>query len=458
MTRPDGMQRQTYRVDTHRFRNPYACLAMIAIASLSGCAAFTNPVANGVPVRLLPDEVLGESREGFEPVNLAKLRMKAPEEFLLDTGDTLGIYVEGVIGDAGTPPPVNLPSSSDLPPAIGYPFPVRADGTVSLPLAGSVKVAGMTIEGAEEAVTDAFLSKEIILEEDFRIIVTLLRPRTVRVLIAREQINNRGITVQNTGLRGIGSSSTTIGGGESATGSALELPIYENDLLNALTSTGGVPNNALTPEVIIYRGYAEGQSLPDCQACQLPLGGQVGEDGRSVIRVPLRQRCGQPADIRPEDVILQDGDIITLRARQSDRYYTGGLMPTSEQLLPANYDLSVIEAVIRSRGPLVNGGINSSNLNGNIVGSGTGNPSPSQLTVLRQLPGGQQINILVNLNEALRDPRQNITVQPEDILLLQESRDEAFTRYFFNSVFRMDFFFRILNRGDASGSASLVLP
>ncbi len=462
MTRPFGPPHQTHQtMFAGHTANRQCCLA-IAVAmiagTLSGCAAFTNPVANGVPVRMLPDEVLGESREGFEPINLAKLRMKPPEQFLLDTGDTLGIYVEGVIGDAGTPPPVNLPSSSELPPAIGYPFPVREDGTISLPLAGSVEVRGMTIEDAEQAVTDAFLGKEIILEEDFRIIVTLLRPRTVRVLIAREQIDSRGITVQNTGLRGIGSSSTTIGGGQSATGSALELPIYENDLLNALTSTGGVPNDALTPEVIIYRGYAEGGHLADCQACQLPCEGDAGGEGRSVIRVPLRQRCGQPADIRPEDITLQDGDIVTLRARLRERYYTGGLMPTSEVGLPANYDLTVIEAVIRARGPIINGGINSSNLNGNIVGSGTGNPSPSQLSVLRQLPGGQQINIQINLNEALRDPRQNILVQADDILLLQESRDEAFTRYFFNSVFRMDFFFRVLDRADAQGSASIVVP
>jgi hypothetical protein len=444
---------------------PGLCAGLIAatIATLSGCAAFTNPVANGIPVRMLPDDLLADSREGFEPTNLSLLRTEPPEIFLLDVGDTLGIYIEGIIGDESTPPPVNLPSSSDLPPAIGYPFPIRDDGTISLPLAGSVKVSGMTIEQAEQAVVRAFLDKEIIREEDFRIIVTLLRPRTVRVLVVREDGREPSVSVSSPGLRGVGGSSTTIGGGVVPTGNALELPIYENDLLNALTSTGGVPNNAYTPEVVIYRGYAKGSELDGVYAGELPSPdqcpcGDPDGDGREVIRIPLRKKCGQQLSIPREHIVLQDGDIITLRSRELDRFYTGGLLPPSEQVLPPDYDLSIIEAILRTNGPLINGGVNSSNLNGNIVGTGLGNPSPSQLSILRRLPNGQQINIHVDLNEALTDPRHNILVQADDILLLQENRDEAFSRYFFNSVFRMDFFFRILNRNDGQGSATLGFP
>lgn len=437
-----------------------ASLTIAMAMTLTGCAAITNPVANGIPVRMLPDEMLAESREGFEPVNLALLRSEPPEQFQLDVGDTLGIYIEGIIGDESTPPPVNLPSSSELPPAIGYPFPIRDDGSISLPLAGSVKLAGLTIEQAEQAVVRAYLDKEIIREEDFRIIVTLLRPRTVRVLMVREDGRDPSVTIRSPGLRGIGAASTTIGGNATPTGNALELPVYENDLLNALTSTGGVPNSALTPEVVIYRGYATGDEFSQGYACQLPAAdqGACDGDGREVIKVPLRKRCGERLTIPRDHVILQDGDIVTMRARQLERFYTGGLLPPSEQVLPSEYDLTVVEAILRSSGPLINGGVNSSNLNGNIVGTGLGNPSPSQLTVLRQLPNGQQVNIHVNLNEALRDPRQNILVQSEDILLLQENRDEALSRYFFNSVFRLDFFFRVLNRNDGQGSASFVLP
>ena len=449
-------QRRVTATRPTRFAAPWALLAAVACAVSGGCAAFTNPVANGVPVRLIPDDLLAPSREGYESVDLTMLRQPPPEQFVLDSGDTLGVYIEGVIGDESTPPPVNLPASAEMPPAIGYPFPVRGDGTISLPLVGAVRVAGMTIEQAEQEVVRAYLQKQIVREEDYRIIVTLLRPRTVRVLVVREDNSTPGVTVTNQSLRGLGSTSTTIGGGAGATGNTLELPVYQNDVLNALASTGGLPTESSTEEVLVYRGYSRGDVIVDA------VSGETAPADAStptrVIRIPTRVRCGQSLRVAAEDIVLQDGDIVRVKGREPEFFYTGGLLPAGEQLLPWDYDLTVLEAVLRTNGPLVNGGINSSNLNGNIVGAGVGNPSPSQLTVLRRTPGGQQVNIYVDLSRALRDPRENILVKADDILLLQETRDEALTRYFFNSVFRMDFFFRTINRNDAQGSATFVVP
>lgn len=440
-----------------------AAAAVLLASSLTGCAAFTNPVANGIPVHLVPDELLAESREQYESVDLAMLRQPPVEKYILDVGDTLGIYVERIIGDESTPPPVNLPSTPDEPPAIGFPFAIRADGTISLPLVDPIVVTGKSIEEAEEAVKEAYRAKEILPVDEVnpRIIVTLLRPRTVRVLVVREDGSTPQITVQNQSLRGFGSSRTSISGGGGSTGNALELPIGQNDLLTALTSTGGLPGVGAEQEVVIYRGYATGDALDGSYLNGLPIESGATTDAagiRRVIRVPLRKRCGLTVTVPREHVILQDGDIITITAREPELYYTGGLLPASEVGLPLDYDLNVVEAVLRANGPLVNGGINGNNLNGAIVGTGLGNPSPSQLSLLRKLPNGQQVNILIDLNEALRDPRQNILVQNHDILLLQENRDEAFTRYFNGSLFQMDLFFRWLNRADATGTGSLVFP
>ncbi|MEN1680500.1 MAG: polysaccharide biosynthesis/export family protein [Planctomycetota bacterium] len=439
-------------------------LLAAAAASLSGCAAFTNPVANGIPVRLVPEELLAESREVYEPVDLALLRRPPLEKYVLEAGDTLGIYVEGIIGDASTPPPVNLPSTPEEPPAIGFPFPVRAEGSISLPLVEPVKVAGLTIEEAERAVKDAYLERQILRSDETnpRIIVTLLRSRTIRVLVVREDGSTPSITVRSASLRGFGAGSTTVGGGSESSGNQLELPIGQNDLLTALTSTGGLPGPGAKQEVVIYRGYASGDAVAGCYVCG-PAGsaggvGPGGEAGRRVIRVPLRQRCGTRVSVPQDDVVLQDGDIITVEAREPELYYTGGLLPPAELALPLEYDLSVIEAVLRAQGPMVSGGINGNNLQGNITGVGIGNPSPSQVSVLRKLPNGQQVNILVELNEALRDPRLDILVQAGDILILQENRDEAISRYLNSSVFQGNLFFRWLDRGDATGTGSIVLP
>ena len=48
---------------------------------------------------------------------------------------------------------------------------------------------------------------------------------------------------------------------------------------------------------------------------------------------------------------------------------------------------------------------------------------------MRRLPNNQQILIRVDINEAFRDMRENIIVQPGDLIVMQERPSEAVTRY-----------------------------
>jgi protein involved in polysaccharide export with SLBB domain len=425
----------------------------------AGCASFTNPVANGVPVRLLPDELLAPSKEGYQTIPLTMLRQPPPEHYLLAPGDTLGVFVEGVLGEAEAAPPVNIPDSAELPPSIGYPIPLRADGTISLPYVEPIKVAGMTIEQAEQAVVDAYLKKQIVRAEDRRILVTLMRPRYIKVLVIRDDSQERQVSLQTQSLQGLGTSTTSLGGGPSGQGMVLELPAYENDVLDALTRSGGLPGLESTQEVVVQRGYWDEQSDPQglnrCYPCQADL--DAGPDSKHrIIHIPMRYR-GQLPSVNPKDVILEKGDIVTVRSRQPEFFYTGGLLPSFEHPLPNDYDLPVVEAVLKCAGPLINGGINSSNLSGAIVGTGIGNPSPSLLSILRRTPNGGQVTIRVDLNEALRDPRENILVEAGDVLILQETPQESVARYI-TQTFQANFFVRWLNRRDAQGSLSIVAP
>src|SRR4051794_19731469 len=270
----------------------FVLLASIC-ALFSGCAALTNPIANGIPVRIVPDELLAESHQAFETIPLTALRQPPPEKYVLAAGDTLGIYIEGVLGSAETPPPVNVPESAELPPSIGYPIPIRQDGTISLPYVQPVKVAGMTIEDAEKAVVNAYLEKQILRPEDRRILVTLMRPRHIRVLVIRDDSQQRQVTLQSQSLLGLGTSTTQIGGGQQGTGMVLELPAYENDVLNALTRSGGLPGLESTQEVIVEKGFWDGRSELNggglCYPTQADL--QSSSDSkRRIMRLPMRRR------------------------------------------------------------------------------------------------------------------------------------------------------------------------
>jgi hypothetical protein len=82
------------------------------------------------------------------------------------------------------------------------------------------------------------------------------------------------------------------------------------------------------------------------------------------------------------------------------------------------------------------------------VNSGIGNPNPSLVTVVRRLPCQQEILIRVNLNLAFRDPRENILIQPGDIIVLQEKPGEALARYITQTL-------RITTTFDVIRSASI---
>src|SRR5262249_17243092 len=140
----------------------------------------------------------------------------------LDAGDVLAVYVEGVLGERGQLPPVRVGEAVNLPPAIGYPVPVRDDGTLPLPLVKPVQVRGLTLEEAQAAVIRAYtVDRRLITPpaED-KVIVTLLRQRQYHVVVVRQ--DSGGLTVGASGL---------IGNTKRGTGASLELSAGENDVL-----------------------------------------------------------------------------------------------------------------------------------------------------------------------------------------------------------------------------------
>jgi hypothetical protein len=230
-----------------------------------------------------------------------------------------------------------------------------------------------------------------------------------------------------------------------------------------LAQTGGLPSADGANEIIIQRGYFKASQ--DIQAlvrelnalhtdCQGLLG--TGTSGK-VLRIPLRIQPGEELSFKPEDVVLETGDIVYLPARRPENFYTGGLLPPGEYPLPRDRDLNVLEAISRIRGPLLNGAFATNNLAGQIIAPGIGNPSPSLLTILRPMPGGKQLAIRVDLNRAFRDPRERPLIQPGDFLVLQESPGEGLARYF-TEMFKFTLMYQIIHGPHETGTVNVVVP
>jgi protein involved in polysaccharide export with SLBB domain len=428
-----------------------AASLLLAVA-LQGCAAVSNPVANGIPVRALPPQLTPEPKEDRETIPLNLLGQRAPDQYRLGPNDVLGIWIETVLGEPNQVPPITPSPQAGfltrLPPAVGYPIAVRPDGTLRLPVVRPVRVQGLTLDEAEEAIRRAYtVDNHILKAGQDRILVSLARPRLNHVLVVRQ--DSGGITLGSSGV---------LGSTKRGTGQALDLPAYENDVLNALTLTGGLPGIDAVDEVIIERGGFDPAVGPNGRATLLPPPeGHTATGTAPVTRIPLRMRRGEPVPFGPDDVLLQSGDVVFIEARETDLWYSGGLLPPAEHILPRDHDVDVVQAVTIAGFSLVTGGVTANNLSGSITATGLGPPPPSRLTVVRRTPGGGQIPIQVDLNKALRDPRERILVQAGDVLILQFSPLEAFENYVMQKV-NFTLVWQAIHGPHESGTTNVILP
>ena len=395
------------------------CIAAMAlcISSLAGCR-------NYGPTDLIPAaDVLNRSccePDTEQNINFLKLRRSPPEQYVLSKGDVLGIYIQGITGDAAVPPPVNFASDSNEA-AVGYPVPIRDDGYISLPLIAPIRVTGLTVGEAEAKIVRAYTQdKEILLEGNEKIIVTLMQRRTYNVLVIREDgasnTNNRN---------GLNRNAIFLDESLKTESFSIDLPNYENDVLHALSETGGMPGESARNEILILRG---GMNNPNSGAIIQAVGAMGSDEsptleGANVVRIPIRGEAGSFPNLSEADVTLEDGDVVFIKGRRQDVFYTGGLLEGGRFPLPRDYDIDVLEAIA-----MTGGSVSSSAGSGNGGAfSGLGSILPAtQITVLRKC-GCEQVAIDVDLRYALAEPCERVIIQPGDLIILEYRKNELVT-------------------------------
>ena len=395
-----------------------------------GCTTLTQPIS-GIPVRRLPPQFLAQSKSNFVPLDPSRLTQEPPRQYQLDKGDILGIYIEGVLPFSASdkppePPPVNFPDEkSQLDPSLGYPIVVQENGTIALPSIEPIKVKGMTVEQVSELIRKKYLDEKIFTNPArLRPIVTMLKERTTNVVVVRQDIAADSRGQSNGGAKG----SYIRGADQSASGSVLKLRAYQNDVLHALMASGGLPGVNAKNEVKILRAnkndlrkrdefvqqfYQQYYSNPDPCGCPPPL-----PDDPNILKIPMRLPPGVIPAFRTEDIILEEGDVVYIESREAEVFYTGGLLPGGEWLIPRDYDLDVLGAM-----GIAGSGVSSKT--GGSSGGGIGGIAslgmvpPGQLFILRKTPCNGQVTIAVDLAKATQDPRERPLIMPGDTLVLR---------------------------------------
>lgn len=408
-------------------------LLATVMASMSGCSTLVQCMVGipAIPAHRVPPDFMGRKRTDMQEITLSRLRQDPPKEYLLDANDVLGIYIENVLGEADAAPPVFFSSDSSKPPSLGFPVPIREDGTLALPLVDPIPVAGLTLTQATNAIRDAYtVDKKILPLGKDRIIVTLQRPREYRVLVVREESGGAGVAGVSGGT---GGGSLGFGSSKRGMGANVLLPVYENDLLSALNKTGGLPGLDAKNEILILRGkfrdaVERDQLIARIKACQDPCEceNEIPDDV-NLIRIPLRFFPDQVPTFKEKDIILENGDIVMVQSREREIYYTGGVIRGGAQPLPRDYDLDILQAVALAGGPLgqAGTGIGRGGMGGGggggMGGGGGGyfGASPSRAIVLRKTCNGNEIPIKVDLRRALTSTSERILVQPDDTIIVQ---------------------------------------
>ena len=287
----------------------------------------------------------------------------------------------------------------------------------------------MSLIEATDAVQNAYTeSGNQIARPDAQVILTMIQRRTVRVLVIREE---------DGGVDGVT---------KRGTGHIVDLPAYENDVLHALSETGGMPGLDAENQVYIYRGMMQdgvnydmimgNLCLENCEdPCfcnEAPL-----PDPPNVTRIPLRYHPTQPPTFTADDVLLADGDIMIIRSRDRETFYSAGLLGGGEHPLPRDKDLDVIGAIALAGGPIGSIGTGIGGLGGNQGGGGRGGGAsgycqPSEVIVMRALPCGNQMAIKVDLNRAIADRSERILIKPGDVILLRYTLCEEFGNFLLN--------------------------
>lgn len=171
-------------------------------------------------------------------------------------------------------------------------FIVNADGLVTFPFVGRIKVAGLTEVEASELLKDR-LAKFI---KDPQVTVRITAFRSQRAYVDGE-VRNPGTQI--------------------FTDVAMTLP-------EAISRAGGITVNGDRSFVTLTR-----------------------ENETTVVNLPLLQQLG----VNPNKILLRNGDLVTVRHREERKVYVMGEIVRPSTLLMRNGQLSLNEALGESGGP-----------------------------------------------------------------------------------------------------------
>ncbi|MGF1578060.1 MAG: polysaccharide biosynthesis/export family protein [Gemmataceae bacterium] len=429
----------------------------LALLALGGC--YAPLLSPGVPARSLPEEFRTPTKSLNQELNYATLTRDLPSAYVLGPSDLIKVEIADLF-----PPNRQRPRGNAQRPQGSTSEVVETkiddQGTILLPLVGSVRIGGLTLLQARQQVVEAY-AKEVL--DDPRVAITLVQKSIIRVMVlgsvtrpgvyelprfendVAHAITAAGgliektadeIQVHRRSVAGVdipNRSSCPTPWLQASTTRAVDIQQVENRNLSAKTQPArlGVPTTSPAPQEVAqkpkqhptanhHRPHSTTPVVQQPQPGQRPFRPQL-----SVLRIPLRSPV--PVQVTPDQVTLSEGDVVVVRKYPDEVFFVVGLLSPNANtrftvgrenrdigngfVLPKDRDVDVVTAVA-------------------MAGYIDPIDSPTTVTVHRIGPGGRPLLIRVDLIAARFDRKENIMVRPGDIIYLNPDAAWWFRRTF----------------------------
>lgn len=400
----------------------------LILCLLSGCYAPLH--SPGIEARKLPDEFRAPLRTSGLPLNYASLVMPPPPVYLLGPGDVLD---------------VNIPDLIEIGRSDPFQTSVLETGQIQIPRLGLVPVAGLSLAETQARLVDALAQGFLV---DPSVNVTLVQKGTVNVVVLGA-VNNPGVQALPRFENDVGHAIAAAGGLAEEAGEIIEIhrrngpaipfaaaspattirgqspapasraaetaPDRPTSLLAAFQSSHSVGAPQSPPVIPADFNQPEPLATPPIEPPANPSLelNQVPFHVDPIVRIPLRG--ADPAWIQPDMVLLGPGDVIVVPHRTQQVFYVVGQLSEVNRtrftvgdrdreigngfVLPPDREIDVVTAVA-------------------MAGFIDPIDSPTTVTVHRVQPDGRPLLVHVDLIRARTDARENILIQPGDIVYL----------------------------------------
>lgn len=357
------------------------------LSFIFGCAAGGQHYTH----QTVPQSLLAAKRDNVQTLDLTRLASASNNSEVIDRGDVIEVSISAGLNEKDT---------------ITLPVRVNDQGIAHLPEIGAVPLAGLEMEAAEAAIVATCIENKLYNRPN--VTVTMKRQRMNRVMVV----------------------------GAVKKPDVYELPRGRSDLLAALVAAGGLEEDAGTKvEIRNPRRSGGGGSMPVASGSQ-PAIDTIGHSsniiadaagtsdtiagsltgGRTDV-TPIVDPDGKMESYRVDLVsatksgtggyLIEDGGVVSIEKRDPEPLHVIGLVRKPDRYdFPIAEDLRVTDAIA--------------------LAGGTSMTVADKVFVVRRVPKSNETAVIqVSLRQAKRNSQANISLEPGDVISVENTAATA---------------------------------